>query len=212
MNAEKAISAETLHSTLIERYYLGPTLPNEKTTTLPHSGETVHIACHEAKAMETDLLSDPRWTNDDYLFHNDDPYADPPEEWTTVGDVNTGLAHRKTWEKLIQPEPYTTDGRKKILCAHILYFDATPTGHFGNLSLEIVKMTIGLLKGKTRNLPHAWRNLGYIRKLAKRSKKAAANITGSQHVDANCYVKDPKHRKKRFMQVGRTGPEFDWEL
>ena len=211
-NAEKAISSETLHKTLVNRYYLGPTLPVEKTTILPHSGETVHIACHDAKAMEADLLTDPRWTDEDYLFHNDDPYADPPEEWTTVGDVNTGLAHRKTWEKLIQPEPYTTDGRKKILCPHIIYFDATPTGHFGNLSLEIVKFSIGLLKGKTRNLSHAWRNLGYIRKLAKRGNKAAANITGSKHVDANCYVKDPNHRKKRFMQVGRTGPEFDWEL
>ena len=212
MNAEKPIAAETLHKTLVERYYLGPTLPIEKTTTLPHSGETVHITCHDAKAMEADLLCDPRLTDEDYLFHNDDPYADPPEEWTTVGDVNTGLAHRKTWEKLIQPDPYTPCGRKKILCPHIIYFDATPTGHFGNLSLEIVKFTIGLLKGKTRNLSHAWRNLGYIRKLAKRGKKAAGNITGSKHVDANCYVKDPNHRKKRFMQVGRTGPDFDWEL
>ena len=202
-----------LTQTLLERHNLGPTLPVEKETYLPHSGETVHIACHDAKAMEVDLLSDPRLCDDDYLFYNDDPYADPPEEWTKVGDVNSGLAQRVTWEKLIRPEPFTPCGRKKILCPHIIYFDATPTGNFSNLNLEIVKFSIGLFKGKTRNREYAWRQLGYIRKITKRGKKAAANIEKSQHIDAKNYVKDPNHRKRKFMQCPRTGEEeFDAQL
>ena len=213
LKTSNTVSAEILHKTLLERHNLGPTLPVEKETYLPHSGETVHIACHDAKAMEVDLLSDPRLCDDDYLFYNDDPYADPPEEWTKVGDVDSGLAHRVTWEKLIQPEPYTPCGRKKILCPHIIYFDATPTGNFSNLSLEIVKFTIGLLKGKTRNLSYAWRQLGYIRKITKRGNQAAKNISKSNHIDAKNYVKDPNHRKRKFMQCARAGEEeFDAQL
>ena len=95
LTTERTVSSEVLHKTLLERHNLGPTLPVEKETYLPHSGETVHIACHDAKAMLVDLLTDPRWGDNDYLFYNDDPYADPPEEWTKVGDVNSGLAHCK---------------------------------------------------------------------------------------------------------------------
>ena len=208
----ESIPSDQLHKKLVERNNLGPTLPFEKTVVLPHSKETLHIPCHDAKAMHIDLLTDPRWTDHDFLFHNDDPYADPPEEFTKVGDVNTGLAHRKTWEALIQPEPYTPCGRKKIPYEVIMYIDGTNTGNFGNCSLEILKFTTGMLKGKSRTKSHAWRNLGYVKKVYKRSKKAEDNLRKSQHIENKSYVKDPSYRSKQFMQARRTQGEFDWEL
>ena len=75
----------------------------------------MQIPCHGFKQQAHDLLTDPRWLDADFLFQNDDPLADPPEEWTKVGDVNTGLAHRKTHELLIKPAPYTALAEKSSL-------------------------------------------------------------------------------------------------
>ena len=211
LKTEKVVSAEKLHRDLVTRYNLGPTLPIEKQVQLPFSKETVDIPCHCAKAQFVDLITDPRWTDNDWLFHNDDPLCDPPEEWTKVGDVNTGRAHRKTWEQLIQPEPYTLCGRKKVLCEFIFYIDGCNTAQFGT-PLEILKFTIGWLKGTTRLEEHAWRKLGYVRRAMKRAKKAAENLTKSGHVDATMFVKDPSHRGKQFAQAKSQGPLFDADV
>ena len=146
------------------------------------------------------------------MFHNDDPCADPPEEWTKVGDVNTGLAYRKTHEALIKPNPESACGRKRVLVGVQFYFDATVTRHFGNLPLSIFKFTLCILKGKTRNQDWAWRALGYVRKILKRGRRAEQNLKKSNHTDSKNFVRDPTHQRKQFPQAARAGPEHDWEL
>lgn len=118
------------------------------------------------------------------------------------------MAHRKTWEQLIKPTPYTVCGWKKVLCRLIFYIDGCNTAQFGT-PLEILKFTIGWLKGKSRLEEHAWRKLGYVRRGIKQGKKAEENITKSGHVDAINFMKDPSHRGKQFAQAKISGPTFD---
>ena len=57
----------SLHQELIERYNLECTKPFEVPTKLPSSNETVNLACHDYLAQVTDLLTDPRRSDDDYI-------------------------------------------------------------------------------------------------------------------------------------------------
>ena len=58
-------------------------------------------------------------------------------------DINDGLAHRRTHDELIKPNPYTESGRKRVLLPVMPYMDGCSTGQFMNLELEIVKFTLG---------------------------------------------------------------------
>jgi hypothetical protein len=209
---EKAIHADTLHVELIDRYNLGPTLPKERSVTLPHSKEQINLACHDAKAQLVDLLTDPRLCDDDYLFIDDNPMAGIPEEFERVGDVNTALAYRETYKVIVAPNPFAHNGRRKVLCPFIYYIDGCVTGNYMNLNIEILKFTIGLFKGKTRTLDWAWRNLGYVRKRCRRNQTAEENIRACSHVDANLFVKDKTHRQKQFPAVEGPAPRFDWKI
>ena len=65
-------------------------------------------------------------------------------------DVNSGRAYRETYKKLIAPNPLTDSGRKKVLTPYIFYIDGCCTGQYNNLSIEILKFTIGILNGECR--------------------------------------------------------------
>ena len=52
--------------------------PYKVRTYLPHARIYLDVPCHDAAAMIRDLLTDPRITDDDYLFFEDDPTAPPP--------------------------------------------------------------------------------------------------------------------------------------
>jgi hypothetical protein len=107
--------------------------PLKFATNLPSSKETVSLACHHYLSQITDLLTDPRHSDDDYLFFDDDPLKDPLAEWETISDTNTGLSFRETHTASIAPEPCTECGRKKVLLCNLLYLDAYVTGQFKNL-------------------------------------------------------------------------------
>ena len=101
--------------------------------------------------MMVDLLSDPRILPEDYLWFDDDPYGHPPAEWTEIADINDALAHRKTYEKVIMPTPYTNLGRRRVLLPVIIYMDGCVTGWNENLSIELAKFTLGIFNSKARD-------------------------------------------------------------
>jgi hypothetical protein len=74
---KKMIDA-ALHKELVERHNLEGTKPFEVATKLPSSNETVNLACHDCLSQVTDLLTDPRRSDDDYLFFDDNPLKDLP--------------------------------------------------------------------------------------------------------------------------------------
>jgi hypothetical protein len=205
------ISAKRLHKTLIKHYNLQELLPKEREVFLPFCKETVSLTCHDARAQTIDLLTDPRLTDDSYLFFDDDPFlAGLPPEMDTIGEINTGLVYRVTYEKLIAPEPYTRKGRRKVLLPYIFYLDGTVVGRMNqNLSLEIMKITLGILRGKICTKQWAWRNLGHMKKLVQARRQAKANIRESGHIDADQILPAKNYRAKNTQEYERRVPGFD---
>ena len=97
------IGREAMLKRLAKRHNVEGKMPYEWRTTLPVSGHSVKITCHDALEQIQSLLINPRIKDEDYLFYNDDPLASPPppEERTHVKDLNTGQAHIDTHAKLI---------------------------------------------------------------------------------------------------------------
>ena len=102
------------------------------------------------------LLTDPRIQEEDYLFYDNDPFAPPPDHLDYVKDLNTGQAYTKTYQKLIEP------GKRQVLLPVIFYIDGANTGHFVDLPITAVKISLGIFTRKARDKEHMWRILGYI--------------------------------------------------
>ena len=188
----KKVSENELYTKLRRRHNMQDLVLHEVRTHLPFSDLTVKIPCHDAGAMLRDLLTDPRILDQDYLFFDDNPEAPPPpdHQWNELRDINTGMAFRRTYDKLIRQNPRTSNGRVKVLCPLIPYMDGCVTGQFQNLQLEIVKFTLGVFNGKARDKGIFWRNLGAVPNYSKSKSQAKENMRNSAHRDARTYLSD----------------------
>ncbi len=70
---------------------------HSKRTKLPVSGTNVDIIYHDARDCVVSLLTDPRFTDDDFQHFGNDPLAPPPDNLQTLGDTSTGRAYSKTY-------------------------------------------------------------------------------------------------------------------
>ena len=209
LRAREKITSKKLHDRLVERYNLGDTLPKERRIKLPHSKLVTKIPCHDAAAMVRCMLTDPCLTDNDYLFFNDNPLEAPPPEFDTVADINSGLCYRETYKKLIEPQPYTQCGRRRILMPVIWYFDGSPIGAFSNLSLQVLKMTVGIFGRDYRNKDYAWHPVCYVPSMVKGKGKAKELVEESGHVDAQDYVLDPDFWRGGSQNIVDDTPDFD---
>ena len=125
-----------------------------KNLLLPHSKSMVDLVVHDFKEQIQSLLTDPRISDTDYLFLNDDPFSPPPDQFTTVGNINTGLAYCETYKDLI------VDPTKEVLLPILFYLDGTVTGQYGHLPIEALKFTLGIFNSQTQEKAHAWQNAG----------------------------------------------------
>ena len=190
MKAKTYIAQDKLLGRLRKRYNQEDTLAYQKDCHLPAEDVKVKITCHDAESQIRSLLSDPRVKEEDYLFFNDDPMQGPPEEFLKVSDINTGLAYRETYQKLIQNDPYTADGRRKILLPVIFYMDGCVMGQFDKLPLEALKMTLGIFNSKARDKDYMWREIGYVTKYLKSKSDGLEFIKNSDHIDSQIYLSD----------------------
>lgn len=170
--------------------YKKDTEPFYKKCYLPHSKANVKLVCHDAKAQLRAILTDPRWNDDDFLFFGDSPGAPPPEKVYFINDISTSRAYRESYKQLIAPNPIADNGRRKVLLPVFFYMDGCVMGQYDNLPLEALKVTVGVLKGKARDLDHAWKPLGYVTRFLKERNEAQNLIAGSQHNDAQNYMSD----------------------
>jgi hypothetical protein len=182
------VAPEQLHRELSKRYNLEVTMPVKKKTYLPHAKTTIDIVTHNCVSQTVDLLTDPRISEEDYLFFDQDPRNGPPEDFVMLDDVNTGRAYRETYNQLIRPQPITADGRHKVLVGYIFYLDSCVTGQFGSLPIEILKFSLTLFNSEVRKNDWAWRNLGYVKTLLKETGQAEVLLKESKHIDARKYL------------------------
>jgi len=190
------ISRHKLFKNLHKRYHGPPNLFETKNLTLPVSKTEIELVYHKAEDLVVSLLTDPRFTDDDWLHYNDDPTAPLPEEFDHLADINTGLGYRETHKKLIQ------DPTKQMLVPIIHYIDAAVSGQFGKMPVEALKMTLGILKNKTRDKRHAWRVLGYVPNYHKTKTRGVDIVRESGHVAGEAFYKPPKED---------NDDEIDWD-
>ena len=188
LDANKRITKTVLVENLRQRYNMEGSKPFIYRVILPSSGVKCRIPCHDAWSMMLDLLTDPRILPEDYLWFGDDPLGAPPTEWLELEDINDGLAYRKTYEKVILPQPYTETGRRRVLLPVIAYMDGCVTGFNENLSIELMKFTLGIFNSKARDKDYTWRNLGAVPQFQKVKAKAVKNLEKSGHIDADGYL------------------------
>ena len=171
------ISREKLFKMLRERYNYDKSCRQVTKITLPHSKAKAQIVWNDAKQVIMSLLTDPRITDDDYLFYEDNPLSSPPERLNFVEDINTGRAYIKTYKKLI------TRPGEQVLLPVIFYIDAATTGQFADLPVTAVKLTLGIFSRKAREKDYCWRILGYIPAVLKHKSKGRRIMLDSLHVD-----------------------------
>ena len=171
------ISRPILFKNLRNRYNMAKKYNKVEQIVLPHSKAKATIVKSDAQMVLQSLLTDPRIMDSDYLFADNDPFA-PPKVDNIIADLNTGMAYRKTYEKLI------TNPGKQVLLPVLFYIDGAVTGQFANLAVTAVKMSIGIFNRKARDRPNMWRTLGYIPEISKGKSRGKRLIIDSQHIDA----------------------------
>ena len=72
------ISREALLKFLRDRYFMNHQYAKPSRIVLPHSKSKVVVWRKQARDNVLSLLTDPRWTDDDWLYANGDPSSPPP--------------------------------------------------------------------------------------------------------------------------------------
>jgi len=134
----------------------GSKLYNVTTKVLPGTGAKVDIVWHDFGEQVVSLLTDPRFTDKDFLHWDNNPSACPPDNLDYIADINTGEAYIKTYKKLI------TNPETQMLVPIIPYIDASVTGQFVSNPVEALKFTLGIFNKETRDKEIAWRSLGHV--------------------------------------------------
>ena len=212
LNVQKKVTVPKLLKKLRKRYNMEDTLPHQVQVVLPSSGAKVKIPCHNWLAMTRDLLTDPRITDDDYLFFEGNPIQGPPEDFSVVGDLNTGLAYRSTYDQLIRPNPVTDCGRNKFLLPVLFYQDGTATGSLTNMSMELVKFTLGCFNYEAREKDHLWRVLGAVPKYDPTNRRAVEHIAHSEHAQANDYITESDSEDSKKLRKFSKPFEFEQHI
>ena len=179
---------KTLMKELQKRYNMQKKAPKViKKLLLPHSQSEIDLVYHDFGHQLQSLLAEPRITDDNYLFFDNNPFSPPPELFEKVSDINTGLAYRKSYEALIKKP------NQQVLLPIIMYMDGAVTGQFDHLPIEALKFTLGIFNWKTRNKSFAWRNLGYVTKYLKEDTTARKILRESGGIDAKNYLSDDEN-------------------
>ena len=200
--ATKMVPRASLLKMLCKRYNMEQTKPKRtKTIELPASKARIKMVVHDAAAQIQSLLTDPRITDEDYLFFDNNPFASPPEEVPVViDDINSGEAYRKSWKKYIK-EP-----DKEILLPIIWYLDEAVAGNFGNLPIEALKFTLGIFNGNTRNKSYAWRNVGYVAHYLAEETAGKDILKQCDNMDAQMYIPSDEIEEEEAEEFDMNNP------
>jgi hypothetical protein len=100
MEANYMVTRTNLLNTLEKKYDRKGSKPRLKKCYLPCVDKVIKLVVHDAAAQLKAILTHPSIKDEDYNFINGDPFAAPPEEWITIGDINTGRAFQATYKTI----------------------------------------------------------------------------------------------------------------
>ena len=204
IKATKFVNRKRLIELLSKRYNVTEKVPKVvKNFELPHSKSRIDLVINLFSEQLESLLTDPRINDDDYLFFNNNPFDPPPDDFTTLEDINTGLAYRETYKQLI------TDPTREVLLPIIFYMDGAVTGQYDHLPIESLKFTLGIFNAEHRDRAHAWRSLGYVTKFLREETQAKNIVRESQHMDASIYLSDDESTVSESTKQEQPAQETD---
>jgi len=171
--------------TLIDKlkfwYNASSLFPKVKKLKLPHSKAVVSIVWTDIKDAIVSLLTDPRFEDSDYLFHDDNPLAPPPDDMEYIEDLNTGDAYVQSHRQMV------TEPNQQV-CPIIGYIDGAVTGQFVDLPITAFKITLGIFKREVRDREHAWRIIGYVPQVRKEQSRGKQMFKESKHMESQDVV------------------------
>jgi len=171
------LSRYVLLPKLMRRYNLEALVPKEMHIRLPSSNSKANVIVHDTEASIQSLLTNPRRKDEDYLFHNDDPFSPPPADLNVIRDLNTGTAFLETHKKLcVRPND--------VPLALVLEIDGTVTGQFDNCPITAMKLTLGIFTRKCREKDDAWTILGFVPKIHADASTGDRMFVESGHMAA----------------------------
>ena len=145
---------------------------------LPSGGE-ITITRFDLKSNIASLLSnDELMKEENLLIDLDEPFS-VPQEGCILDDLNSGWWHRETHQEICT-------GDNELLLPIVLFIDGGKITE--RLSVEPIVFTLGIFNRATRNLPSAWRTLGYIE-----------NVYNSSDTDASTKNAQAKARDYHFI-------------
>lgn len=198
------ITRESLFKKLFNRYNMtDPQLNRSSHIFLPHSQSSVEIITNDLGWCMQSLLTDPSICDEDYLFHNNDPFSFPPQERSLVGDINTSRAYYHSYRDYIEK---VHGGNKRILLPVIFYIDATQTAAFSDLPITAVKFTLGIFNRKARDRPELWRILGYVPNHSAEQSEGRRQFVHSGHVESATNVADSTNMVREQQDDDGTIP------
>jgi hypothetical protein len=204
-NSPHFVTRENLLKKLQKRFHMDHQYAKPTKVLLPHARLEVVVWRKKARDIVLSLLTDPRWSDDDWLYFEDDPFAPPPDDYPYLDELNSGDAYRKTYAQLI------AHNQRQILVPIPLYIDGAVTGQFDNLQVTALKMSIGILNGKARDKEYAWRCLGFVPNYSKEDAKGKMIFKESGHVGyKETYGDDDEGEEERHPHAPKVHPATDY--
>ena len=198
---DQYVSRTKLLTDLAKRYNMDTKAPFVKPTTLPFSKQKIELVCRDAWGCIESLLTDPRLTDDDFWFPDGNPFADPPNHPSVIGDLQTGQAFReahKLYKKTANMIPLPI----------IAYLDSSNTGHMKSMPINAFKITLGIFTRKYRDLDHAWQTLGHVHHVSKAQAKANLIFKASKHNEAGMAADEDTDAGDPSLEKGGTARDL----
>lgn len=170
------INRTKLINELAERYHMQAMFAKKVPTTLPFSKAEVDLVCYNIWGIMEGFFTDPRLTDDDFDFYDNDPRKAPPDDYPLIGSLITGKAHREACKQYKKAE-------NQIPLPIVMYIDGADTGEMKNMPITALTMTLGIFKRQYRNQDHAWKTLGYVSSVSAEKTMAKKIFKQSKHVD-----------------------------
>ena len=189
-------SREKIFKSLRKRYNFTPEKSYSlEEITLPHSKARVQMVLNDPQWVIQSLLTDPRITDEDYIFGGKSPFKPPKSDSKYICDLNTGRAYITTYNTLI------TDPTRQILLPVIFYIDAANTGQFVDLPITAVKISLGIFTRKARDKPHLWGTLGCIPSYCKHVSRGRQIVLDSGHMSGMTYFPTAADEEEDEVEV-----------
>jgi hypothetical protein len=174
------VGRSALIERLAKRYNMTNKTPQEKVVRLPSSKEVVRIPVFDAEDCIVELLTNPLLQDTDFDFFDDDPLA-PPPDLDYIGNNITGGAYKATHKRMI-------NGPNQQLVGIIFYIDGATTGHFVDLPVTAVKMSLSMFTREARLKEDMWAILGYLPPIKVAESRGKKMFRESGHVEAEDVV------------------------